>query len=519
MNPLNIEKILLDGGHFLGTDYSLLEITGSDRSRYMQGQLTADLDSIKEGEATLNTRLNQSGKIVAFFYYLKGGERDYIAVDVSLASTLKKDLEKYIIMDDVEIHPCNKQVVFSFGLSSFKLSFENSYTIPLFENPGKIILLDSIGEMEFLSDDIIHNCALVTAYPIWNKTIGENEFINDSRLNELAISYKKGCFLGQETVAKINNNRGAAYYPTLLEIEVEETCLNGVFSIDGRKGGEIIDQAKIGNKIYILAKLYRDFRVNKKKVVIEFSDKKIPAVVNYAPLFGSYAGQKKAQEYYDLAIDEFQKNNESFSLELLNAAITLCPDLADAFEVIGVILGRHERYEEGIQFMDKLLAIDNSSVMAHTNKSLFLMKLGKIEEAENEKSLATVKTFEKLGKDAAAKRALEEENNKKQADIIRRESMFKQVLELDEKDVLANYGMADIFFMRGNTEEAIAHLEVVLNEDKQYSNGYLLLGKCLLAKKDSEKAKEVFEKGIAVASKRGDMIPANSMQSLLNSIV
>ena len=38
--------------------------------------------------------------------------------------------------------------------------------------------------------------------------------------------------------------------------------------------------------------------------------------------------------------------------------------------------------------MDKLIEVDPDSIMAHSNKSLYLMKLGKIEEAEVEKEKA-----------------------------------------------------------------------------------------------------------------------------------
>ena len=54
--------------------------------------------------------------------------------------------------------------------------------------------------------------------------------------------------------------------------------------------------------------------------------------------------------------------------------------------------------------MDDLLQVDPESIMAHTNKSLYLMKLGKIEEAEKEKDLATVKSFKKAGQDAKNKK-------------------------------------------------------------------------------------------------------------------
>lgn len=520
MNKLKIRDEIILGGHFRGDMFDLFLVTGEDRNRYMQGQLTADLKSISTNEGLLNTRLTQHGKVVSYLYYLLDTECDYMIVPKETSEILKGDLEKFIIMDDVEIKASNKKVQFSFGLESFNRKNGKNFNVNIFDEPGVITIVEDYEDLDFLDENKLDQYAILTGYPIWNKTVKENEFINDSRLNELAISYKKGCFLGQETVAKINNNRGAAYYPTLLEFtEMDDNFIPGnILMIEDRKGGEVIGSTEVDGKNYVLVKLYRDFRVDKKNLEVTFENKNVKATVHYAPLFGPYDKNQKAEYYYDYAISLFQNDEEQMALKYLYATIQLKPDFADAYEVIGVILGRHEKYNEGIEYMDKLLAVDESSVMAHTNKSLYLMKLGKIEEAEEQKSMATVKTFERLGKEAAAKRAALDEAQKREAEIERRESMFKQVLEIDEKDVLANYGMADIYYYRKKYTAAIAHLDVVLSEDVQYSNGYYLLGKCLLEIGDTVKAKDVLEKGVIVASKRGDMMPANGMQSLLNSI-
>ncbi|EQC52565.1 hypothetical protein [Bacteriovorax sp. DB6_IX] len=74
------------------------------------------------------------------------------------------------------------------------------------------------------------------------------------------------------------------------------------------------------------------------------------------------------------------------------------------------------------------------------------MKIGEIEKAEEEKSLATVANFQKLGEEAKLKRQLKEEEEKKLAEMQRREEMFKQVIEMDPVDAIANFGMADILF-------------------------------------------------------------------------
>jgi tetratricopeptide (TPR) repeat protein len=193
--------------------------------------------------------------------------------------------------------------------------------------------------------------------------------------------------------------------------------------------------------------------------------------------------------------------------------------LADAYESLGVMLGREEKFQEAIEWMDKLLIVNPQSVMAHTNKSLYLMRLGKIEEAEAEKSLATVKSFAVFGQEAKVKKQLAEELKKKEEEVLRREKMFLQVLEIDEEDTIALYGMSDIFFQRKDFQSAINNLEKVIAVDPKYSTAYLLLGKAYEAKGDVEKARSVYQAGIVLASKRGDMMPANEMQSRLNQLV
>ena len=97
--------------------------------------------------------------------------------------------------------------------------------------------------------------------------------------------------------------------------------------------------------------------------------------------------------------------------------------------------------------------------------------------------------------------------------------MFLQVIEIDHEDTIALYGMADIFFKRKDFKSAISNLEKVIEIDPNYSTAYLLLGKAYEVESLLEKAKSIYKAGIIVASKRGDMMPANEMQSRLNQLV
>ena len=156
--------------------------------------------------------------------------------------------------------------------------------------------------------------------------------------------------------------------------------------------------------------------------------------------------------------------------------------------------------------------------MAYTNLSLYHMKLGEIETAEKYKADATFLNFEILGNEADEKRRKEDALQKKIADQNRRESMFKQVIEMDPVDAMANNGMGEIELERASFELAINHFEVAIKEDPKYSVAYLGLAKSLEKAGKVEKAKEVLNKGIEIAGKNGDLMPANEMQALLNRL-
>ncbi|MEC7274720.1 MAG: tetratricopeptide repeat protein [Bdellovibrionota bacterium] len=236
------------------------------------------------------------------------------------------------------------------------------------------------------------------------------------------------------------------------------------------------------------------------------------------PIGGEFNQESFVQDLYEKAVNLFQSDNEEEAINLLKAVVKLSPDYEDAYEAIGVILGRQEKFQEGIEFMDKVLEANPDSVMAHTNKSLFYMRLGKIEEAEEEKAQATVKSFSQYGKEAQQKKAKEEQRKAEEAEIERRFDMFKQVLEIDPDDNLANYGLADIYFQRGEAEKSIPLLEKVISVDKNYSVAYLLLGKVFLNTENKDKAREVFKRGIEIASAQGDLMPANEMQAKLSGL-
>jgi folate-binding protein YgfZ len=511
MNDSFINYLLSFEGQSFGlSDYALLKCSGVDTVRFLNGQLTNDVEKLDDKAFQQQVRLNRSGQVQAYFYLLRDGEVYYMACKGEFVESLMADLEKFIIMDDVEIKSITKKV--TLHLSCGDKSGDDYFLGTWAHRPAYLCL--SEAGVDDTSNSLINELSLLGGEPVLGQTINIGQLVTDSLGMLSAVSLQKGCFLGQETVAKIESRRGGAYFPVILD-NYKKIKGEDLF-IDNKKVGKVIKAVEIDKYSVAVVSLIRNFRVIGKHLNFDDSGS---GLVSYLPAWDFSDPHAYAKEIYELAITFFQKGDEDKAINLLNTSLMYKEGYADAYEALGVILGRQGRFEEAIGLMDKLMLADSGSVMAHTNKSLYLMKLGRIEEAEEEKAQATVKSFAGFGKVAQDKKAIEDQVEAEKVELGRRESMFRQVLEIDPEDTLANFGLADIEYKKKNYQVSRDLLSKVLNADAKYSVGYSLMAKNLMALKLKDEAKEILNRGIEVASSNGDLMPANEMQELLNKLV
>lgn len=515
---MELYKRLQNRCYNLGKDFGCLIANGPDAQRFLNGQLTNDVTLLEVGQFQLQSRLDRAGKLQSFFYLARGKEDYYLLIPKDLKVTLKEDLERFIIMDDLELQDKELDTWLHWTFynvdskeNTFKGMIAGAPCLLSFEKPSEVDLLE-------LKQESFENFMVIQGEPVLNKTAKINQLVTDTIVNLNGVSLSKGCFLGQETVSKIETRRGGAYFPVILVGNHLPNVSSGIVKVDGRKAGEILWNGLIDEERIIVASLLRDYRVEGRLFKFSLEEDDFNGTVKYIPYYATQSKSELAESLYEHAVKVFQETDEQTAIKEFEEILKIDPLNEDSFEAIGVIFGRMEKFKEGIDFMNRVLDANPDSVMAHTNKSLFYMRLGEIEKAEEEKAQATVKSFGQFGKEAQEKKKLEELKKQEEAEINRRFGMFQQVLEIDPEDALANYGLADIYFQRGEPLKSIPLLEKVLESDPKYSVGYLLLGKCLIETKNTQRAKEVFEKGIEVASKLGDLMPANEMQAKLVSL-
>lgn len=492
-----------------------IEFTGSDVKEFLQTQSTYNIDLIDPGTFQLISFLDPQGRAECYGWLLnRNNHFSFLTPKLLLERTIAR-LNRFLISEDVTLsEPVERTYTVVIGPESESLRSENALSGKLFEE-NAYLQTKSAG-LQVLSSEDLELWRGLTGWPSFDGHDYSHEILNNLRLFDLSLIQNKGCYPGQETVSKIATRRGAAYSPVLIELTTCPPRMGEISSFE-KKIGTATACYHWQDRFYLAANLLRDFRVEKMKLSFSIDSESFEGLVRYYPLIQGDKLEKAKELYYE-ASDAFRDGHLQEAEEKFQLSIKLAPDFGDAYESLGVMLGRQDRYQEAIELMDQLIKVDPKSVLAHTNMSLFLMKVGKITEAEEHKSLATVKSFQSFGDEAKRKEAEKLRLEKQAAEWQQRESMFRQVLEIDPVDTLANYGLGSIAVEKGEWQVARDHLEKVIQEDPKYSVAYLALGRALRGLGLVSEARTIFENGIKVAAQKGDLMPANQMQQELSSL-
>lgn len=489
---------------------SVIHLKGEDAQTFLNSQTTNDVLKLKKNQFHFSSMLDLAGRIESLFILLKKSETqfDLIVNEEDVERTFER-LERFHISEEFDVS-IEK-------IHSYLITHDKNQKYPMgtyyFEN----------DQIEFSKDSNLAS----DSSEIYDVLFGiqkidfkeKLELINNTRYDELAVDYKKGCFPGQETVSKVNTRRGAAFKPVLLECDSSQNVIFSESSIlfNDKKVGKMIKSIFLEKKIFIMASLGREYRVDKSKKYFSIGEYSNHFKIHLYPYL-STTSAGIARECYDYAIELFHKNENDKAISYFEKAIELDPLFDDAYESLGVLYGRLENYSKAIELMEKLKMVNPKCMMAYTNLSLFHMKIGEIEKAENYKSEATLLNFQLLGDEAEKKKKEKELQKRKLAERDKREKMFLQVLDIDDADAMANNGLAEISLEKKDYNKAKNYFSKAIESDPKYSVAYLGLGKSYIALNTVDDAVEVLKRGIEVATKNGDMMPANEMQRLLNHL-
>jgi tetratricopeptide (TPR) repeat protein len=93
---------------------------------------------------------------------------------------------------------------------------------------------------------------------------------------------------------------------------------------------------------------------------------------------------------------------------------------------------------------------------------------------------------------------------------------LKGMVEENPQDRFARYGLAMELSSQGRLEESLGEFRVLMSLDPDYLASYLQAGQTLEKLNRVEEAREVYEQGIEVATRKGDAKTRGELQSALD---
>jgi folate-binding protein YgfZ len=343
-------------------------------------------------------------------------------------------------------------------------------------------------------------------------------------LDHQVASATKGCYPGQEVVARI---RTYGSVPTALRgLLFKEAVLERLEDLPEPGSDLLAGGAKVGtwgsaawsvtrDALICLAFVGRDHRTPGTLLPLDVGPGTLEAEVVMPPFFRASDQGERSRQLYDEAIGLFSSGHDARAVQILEQVIRLDPGLHDAYEALGVILGRGEKFLEAIDIFRRLEEVAPNEPMVHTNLSLFYMKIGDKDEAEKQKAQATLKRFASAADPAEARAMQNAAETAGREDAGRRIGMFTEVLAIDPEDPLALMGMGKALSDLADHGQADSYLERALAAQPDNSALYAARGKTLEALGKPNLARDIYRRGIAVASRKGDLMPLKDMEHRL----
>ena len=243
-------------------DRGLIRFAGADAQSFLHNQLSCDVNSLQPGQAQYGSYNTPKGRMLASFLLWRGGADYYMQLPRTLAEPIRKRLSMYILRSKVKATDVSSEYVV-FGLAgaaaaaALKPWFQNLPPAPLTLTTAQDMSLLRLATDRFEIvvaanraaeiQDALGKSATLVASAVWDSLdiragipyitpATQEQFVPQMANLDLigGVSFSKGCYPGQEIVARMHNLGRLKQRMYLANVVADEAPLPGdkLFSSD-----------------------------------------------------------------------------------------------------------------------------------------------------------------------------------------------------------------------------------------------------------------------------------------------
>jgi folate-binding protein YgfZ len=297
---------------------------GADRARFLHGLLTNDVAALTPGSGCYAAWLTPQGRMITDVHVLAADDRILLDVPAQLAPDLVPRLDQFLFSEDVQltdlssalvavwIHgpfaaPAVEPILGVSGLASWS-AYQHS-AAPFGDGLARIVRIDQLGvpgygiyidvprESELRAafeaggvpdahPDAVEAARVEAGYPVFGVDMTEDTIPLEAGIEDRAISFTKGCYVGQEVIVRVLHRGHGRVARRLIGLRLEVMVPRGARILaDGREIGAVTSAAqspRVGP--VAIGYVHRDFTAAGTRVAVHTPARPVAAVVSDRPI-------------------------------------------------------------------------------------------------------------------------------------------------------------------------------------------------------------------------------------------
>jgi folate-binding protein YgfZ len=219
-NPNTQQRELLAGKAYVELNKKVIEVTGADRLSWLNDMFSQKLDELDSGESTEALWLDVMGRILRDFHIVANESCVFLITFSEGIEQLLSQLQRLVFRAQVKLHlreDLRVFATFNSGVSSALASWQDSWPEtsaggwrygkvaiepwPYFES----LMLDAPLDLTPASTQALTALRIAAWRPSGPDEIDEKAIPHEFDWLATAVHLNKGCYRGQETLAKVHN--------------------------------------------------------------------------------------------------------------------------------------------------------------------------------------------------------------------------------------------------------------------------------------------------------------------------
>lgn len=244
---------------FAGNGVGTIAVEGGERSSWLNGLVTCDVTKLAPGVAAYGLAVVKVGRIITDLFVVEAGERLLVGLPAAKVAPFREHLERFLVMEDATHEDASAELAWAFahGPRAAEIfasvapkhgAFAGSVdvtglggaaaAVPRAALEGFLRDAEAAGAVAGTDEDW-DRLRIERRLARFGVDFDEQNYPQEANLADLAVSFQKGCYLGQEVVCRLQMRGNVSRRIVTLHLDGEVPQPGAELTSDGRAAGKV----------------------------------------------------------------------------------------------------------------------------------------------------------------------------------------------------------------------------------------------------------------------------------------